>query len=64
MTVDWKQNAEDAEGILCDAGDILRECHDALNECGNTTLADKVRVFCNRVNESMTSGTPWIKDTN
>ena len=62
MPVDWKQNAEDAQGILCDAGALFRECHDALNECGRTALAKKVRTFAAQVQECMASGTPWIKD--
>ena len=35
MTEDWKQTTENAEGILCDAWDLLQKCHEVLNKCGD-----------------------------
>lgn len=57
--VDWKQTAKDSLGILCDSGDLLRECREALTASGDMELAAKVRVFCDRVHESMVSGTRY-----
>ena len=64
MTVDWKQNAEDAGEILCDAGDLFRECHEVLNKCGQVECAEKVRKFCDRVQQCMISCESWsnVKD--
>ena len=59
MTVDWKQNAEDAGAILCDAGDLFRECYEVLNTCGQAAMAKKVRDFCERVHGCMTTSAPW-----
>ena len=61
MAVDWKQNAEDVEEILCDAGDLFQECHEVLHKCGQVECAEKVRKFCARVNQSMLSGEPFRK---
>jgi hypothetical protein len=57
--VDWEQNAKDAQQILCDSGDLLRECHDSLFDLGNEELAAKVRKFCNRVQRCMEECTKW-----
>lgn len=57
---DWQQNAMDAQGILCDAGDLLRECFHRLNEPPNQDIVEKVRAFCERVQASMMlTGIPW-----
>ncbi len=61
MMVDWKQNAEDAQGILCDAGDLFQECYEVLHKCGQVECAEKVRKFCARVHQSMLSGEPFRK---
>jgi hypothetical protein len=57
--VDWEQNAKDAEQILFDSGDLLRECYASLLALGNNELADKVRRFCNRVHRCMEDCTKW-----
>ena len=59
-TINWKQNAEDAQGILCDIGDLLRECYEVLNKCGQVECAEKIRAFGNRVHQCMVSCEPWV----
>ena len=59
MTADWKQNAEDVQEILCDAGDLFRECYEVLNKCEQVECAEKVRVFCDSVHECMLSCKPF-----
>lgn len=56
---DWEQNAKDAEQILCDSGDLLRECQTVLEQAGCKTMAEKVDSFCQRVHRCMTTGRKW-----
>ena len=56
---DYEQNAKDAEQILCDSGDLFRECYDELKKLGSDSLAEKVREFCNRACRCMETGKKW-----
>lgn len=55
----WEQNAKDMQQILCDSGDLFRECYDELVRLESTDMARKVQEFCARVNRCMVDGTPW-----
>lgn len=55
----WEQNAKDAEQILCDGGDLFRECYEELKKLGSDVLAEKVQAFCYRAYRCMTTGTKW-----
>lgn len=57
--VNWEQTARDVEQIMCDSGDLLRECHAELLRLGGEQMAEKVKLFCDRVHHCMVTGQEW-----
>lgn len=55
----WEQTAKDCEQILCESGDLFRECYHKLLDLGETETASKVLAFCKRAHTCMSSGKKW-----
>lgn len=55
----WEQTAKDCEQILCQSGDLFRECYNKLLYLGETETASKVLAFCKRAHTCMSSGKKW-----
>lgn len=55
----WEQTAKDCEQILCESGDLFRECYHKLLDLGETETASKVLAFCRRAHTCMSSGKKW-----
>lgn len=55
----WEQTARDCGQILCESGDLFRECYHKLLDLGETETASKVLAFCKRAHTCMSSGKKW-----